>query len=158
MVTVVATYRDLGERLGIDVCTGCSLEVNHLAGAWGADGRLHYAERAMRRSSIRDFIWRASAQWAALTGSPAGSNDPRWQRYWNRVEWAKWALRELRIRLPASAWDHERATLRALLAVPPQARDFFSDNFAEQRGVARKAAIRWAKKPVDPGAAADYDD
>jgi len=81
-----------------------------------------------------------------------------WQRYWERVEWAKWALRELRVRLPAPAWDVQRATLRALLAVPPQARDFFADVFAERRAVTRKAAIRWAKKPVDPGDRGDYDD
>lgn len=151
------TYRELGERLGVDICTGCSL-TQHEKGFWAPVGkalRFHWSERAMRRTSIRNFVWRLSAQMTPASGS---AWRPAWLRYWLRVEWAKRALRELHIRLPASAWDHQRATLRALLAVPAaDAGIFFVDGFSEQREAARKAAVRWAKKPVDPGDRASYD-
>lgn len=150
----MATYRELGERLGVDVCTGCfGFDAkDHAKGKWAGDGRFHYSERALRRTSIRNFVWRIAAQMRP-TGSPA---DPQWLRYWNRVEWAKWALRELHVRLPAPAWDTQRATLRALLAAPTREL-FFDDVFAEKRSAARKASIRWAKKPVEQGPVAEYD-
>jgi hypothetical protein len=146
----MVTYRELGERLGIDVCTDCARDTNHQAGSWSTDGRLHWSERALRRTSIRNFVWRASAQWARLDDVEVLPRET-WLRYWSRVQWAKRVLRELHVRLPASAWDQQRATLRALLAVPAGAGTFFDDVFAEQRGAARKAALRWAKKPVDQG-------
>jgi hypothetical protein len=151
----------MGERLGVDVCIGCDLQFvsggDHAVGFWGADGRFHWAERAMRRTSIRNFVWRLSARWADRQNSLSTRLTTRWERYWQRVEWAKWALRELHVRLPASAWDQQRATLRALL-VHAGAGIFFDDPFREQREVTRKAANRWAKKPIDPGAAGEYDE
>ena len=140
----MSTYYELGERLGIEVCTGCA-GLNHQAGSWGADGRFHWTERALRRTSLRNFVWRIAAQ----KGTPlANPPVPAWLRYWRRVEWAKATLRTLRVRLPASAWDNQRATLRALLAVPAGA-GFFYDPVTEAREITRKAATRWAKRPVD---------
>lgn len=147
----LVTYHELGERLKVDICTGCSL-THHEKGFW-AGGRFHWNERALRRTSIRNFVWRLSAQ-QVVARVPA----PAWLRYWRRVEWSKDALRKLHVRLPASAWDQQRATLRAMLVDRAGAGIFFDDVFSEERQVTRKAAIRWAKKPVEQGAAGEYDD
>lgn len=147
------TYYELGQRLGVDICVGCPFgtEQEHRTGFWLWDGKFHYAERAMRRTSLRNFVWKLSAQ-TTLTDAV----EPSWLRYWHRVEWAKDSLRTLQIRLPASAWDTQRVTLRALLAVPHAgAGVFFDDPHLEAREVTRSAAVRWAKRPVDPGDGSD---
>jgi hypothetical protein len=144
----VTTYRELGERLGVTVCTDCSL-THHDSGFW-ADGRFHWRERALRRTSIRNFVWRIAADKSYRPVQPGETFSPAWLRYWRRVEWAKDALRTLKVRLPAPAWDQQRATLRALLAAGP-ARDFFGDLYEGQREVTRRAAVRWAKKPLESG-------
>ena len=158
---MATTYTELGQRLGVNICTGCAL-THHDTGFWGlrvgTPGlTFHWSERAMRRTSIRNFVWRLSAQ--MTPDRPHGTRpEPSWLRYWRRVSWAKDALRTLHVRLPASAWDTQRATLRALLAVPPAGAGlFFDDPVEEAREITRRAAWRWAKKPVDPGAADDYD-
>src|SRR6266849_3323331 len=84
------TYRELAERLGItDICTGCAL-TRHETGFWalrvqtnGAPAPLtfHWSERAMRRTSIRNFVWRLSAQ--MTPDRPHGTPpEPAWLRYW----------------------------------------------------------------------------
>lgn len=121
-----------------------------MTGFWGPDALFHWSERAMRRTSIRNFVWKIAGRAVPQIGSP------RWLAYWRRVEWAKDALRKLHVRLPASAWDQQRATLRAMLT--PAGAGVFFDPVAEPgREVTRRAAMRWAKKPVDPGAGAAYD-
>lgn len=145
------TYTELGARLGVDVCTGCDLQFaaggDHRLGFWGLDGRFHWSERAMRKTSIRNFIWRIAAQ---RHNDPEG---PAWRRYWHRISWAKAALRVLHIKLPAIAWDEQRATLRALLAP----RDFFVGGFPEGDEITRKEAARWARRPIVGANPVEYD-
>ena len=140
MLRLMATYTEFAERLGVALCTGgCGLDAaDHQPGFWDQTGRFHWYERAMRRTSIRNFIWKLSAT--------QHGEGPAWYRYWCRIHWAQQALRLLHLRLPAIAWDTQRATLRALLATPD--RQDYEPVLQFSIETHRKTAARWARRPL----------
>lgn len=145
----MVSYTELAEQLVVPLCTGgCGTDADHQRGQWLL-GYLHWQERALRKTSLRNFVWIASA------GINGAYVRPSWMRYWQRVLWAKRALHTAHTRLPAEAWNEQRATLRALMALP---RDEQFDPPEYVLAEAHKAARRWAQRfapAVDPDERAD---
>lgn len=134
------TYEGIAEMARVRICADCSA-YDHHTGAVDRDtpALIHWRRRAMRRTSILRFLWLAS---------PRSVVGPPWLRYYARVKWTQNALALLRVRVSAVAWEHQRATLRGLLARP---RDFFFDPPSGELDVTRTSARAWASRAIDRG-------
>lgn len=115
----------MAKALGVRHCMGMSngrycgdiktFEAEHKRG-FLKDGAVHYSERRVNRSVIRAFCMLV----AESESEGAYESMPPWQARWRMCVDAEHIARlRLHVRIPRSAWDLDRWTVRAQLASVP---------------------------------------